>query len=84
MDLGSTQLLTETSTSTFTFNSFIFVDRNSSVGIATRYGLKGPGIKSRCGRNFSHPSRPAQGPTLPPIQLVSVLFPGSKVAGAWC
>ena len=28
--------------------------RDSSVGIATRYGLDGPGIESRWGRDFSH------------------------------
>ena len=33
------------------------VDRDSSVGIATRYGLDGPGIESRWGRDFLHPSR---------------------------
>ena len=41
--------------------------RNSSVGIATRYGLDGPGIKSQLGRDFPHPSRPAPRPTQPPI-----------------
>jgi len=29
------------------------VDRDSSVGIATRYGLDGPGIVSRWGARFS-------------------------------
>ena len=29
------------------------VGRHSSVGIATRYGLDGPGIESRCGARFS-------------------------------
>jgi hypothetical protein len=43
--------------------------RDSSVGIATRCGLDSPGIESKCGRDFPHPSRPAPGPTLPPIQL---------------
>ena len=43
------------------------VGRDSSVGIATRYGLDGPGIESRWGRDFPHPSRPALGPTHPPI-----------------
>ena len=38
--------------------------RDSSVGIATRYGLDGPGIESRWGRDFPPPSRPALGPTL--------------------
>jgi hypothetical protein len=32
-----------------------------SVGIATGYGLGGPGIESRWGRDFSHISRPALG-----------------------
>jgi hypothetical protein len=44
--------------------------RDSSVGIATRYGLDGPGIDSRWGRDFSHMSRPALGPIQPPIQWV--------------
>ena len=37
--------------------------RDSSVGIATGYGLDGPGIESRWGRDFLHLSRPALGPT---------------------
>jgi hypothetical protein len=40
----------------------------SSVGIATGYGLDGPGIKSWWGRDFSHTSRLALGPTQPPVQ----------------
>ena len=52
---------------------------DSSVGIATRYGLDGPGIESRCGRNFPYTSRPALGPTQPPMQWVTSLFPGGKV-----
>jgi len=35
----------------------------SVVGIATGYGLDGPGIKSRYGRDFPHLFRPALGPT---------------------
>ena len=34
----------------------------SSVGLATDYGLDGPGIESRWGEIF-RPSRPALGPT---------------------
>jgi len=37
----------------------------SAVRILTWYGLDGPGIKSRWGRDFSHGSRPALGPTQP-------------------
>jgi hypothetical protein len=42
----------------------------SVVGIATAYGLDGPGIESRWGRDFPHLSRPAMRPTQPPVQLV--------------
>ena len=44
--------------------------RESSVGIATRYGLDGPGIEFRWGRDFQHPSGPALGPTQPPVRWV--------------
>ena len=40
----------------------------SSVGIATGYGLDDPGIESRWRRDFPHLSRPALGPTQPPVQ----------------
>jgi len=36
---------------------------SSSVGIATGYGLDGPGIESWWGRDFPHLSRPSLGPT---------------------
>jgi hypothetical protein len=53
-------------------NYFMYLSggRDSSVGIATHYGLDGPGIESRLGRDFPHPSRPARRPTQPPIQWV--------------
>jgi hypothetical protein len=52
------------------------VGRDSSVGMATRYGLDGPGLESRRGRDFPNPSRPALGPTQHPIQLVLGLSRG--------
>ena len=41
------------------------------------------GVKSRCGRNFPLPLRPAPWPTQPPLQWMPILCPGGKVAGAW-
>jgi hypothetical protein len=37
--------------------------QNGVVGIATRYGLDGPGIESRLGRDLVHPCRPDLWPT---------------------
>ena len=42
----------------------------SVVAIATGYGLDGPGIEFRWGRDFPHLSRPALGPIQPPVQLI--------------
>ena len=42
----------------------------SLLSSATHYGLNGPGIETRWERDFPHPSRPAVGPTQPPIQWV--------------
>jgi hypothetical protein len=50
--------------------------RDSSVGIATCYGLDGTGIESRRVKDFPPPCRPAMGPTQPPIQWVPVLSRG--------
>ena len=48
----------------------------SSVGIATGYGLDGPGIESRWERDFPHLSRPALGLTQLPVQWIPSLSLG--------
>ena len=46
----------------------LVVVRDNSAGIATRYGLDGPGMEPRWWRDFPHPSTPALEPTQPPTQ----------------
>jgi len=55
------------------------VGRDTSVGIVTRYRLDDPGIESRWGRDFPHPSRPALCPV--PHNGYQV-FLGGKAADA--
>jgi hypothetical protein len=63
---------------------YIYVGRDSSVGIANGYGLVGPWIESQWGQDFLHLFRQALGPTQPVVQWVPGPFSRGKVAGAWC
>jgi len=51
--------------------------------IATDYGLDGPGSNPG-GDEIFHPSRPALGPTQPPVQWVPGLSRGQSTAGVCC
>jgi hypothetical protein len=68
------------SSDVFWYCQCCFVGRDITVGIATRYGLDGPTIESRWGRDFPHPSRPALGPIASP-KMGTGSFPGDKVPG---
>jgi hypothetical protein len=53
-----------------------------SVGIATGYGMDGPGIESQWGEIFlTRPDRPWGPPSL--MYNGHRVFPGGKAAGAW-
>jgi hypothetical protein len=55
------------------------VDRDNSVGIATRFRQDGTGIEFRWGRDFMLPSRPALGPTQVPTQWEAAGPSGAEV-----
>ena len=58
------------------------VSRDSSVGIATHYGLGGPGIESQWGKIFrTCPERLWYSPSL--LYNGYRVFPGGRVAAAW-
>ena len=50
----------------------------SSVGIVTGYGLDGPGIESRWGRDFSAPVQTGPGAQPASCTMVTESFPGVK------
>ena len=56
---------------------------DSAVGIATDYGLDGPGSNPG-GDEIFRPFRPALGPTQPPVKWVPALSRRQSAAGACC
>ena len=58
--------------------------RDSSVGIATRYGLDGPGIESRWGVTFSAPVQTGPGTHPASCTMSTASFLGGKAAGELC
>jgi hypothetical protein len=54
------------------------VDRNSAVGIATRYGLDGPGIESPLGVRFSAHVQTGPGAHPASYTMGTGSFPGAK------
>jgi hypothetical protein len=63
----------------FDFTPTIRID--SSVDVATGYGLDGLGIESRWGRDFPHLSKPALGLNQPTVQWVPGLSREQGAAG---
>jgi len=55
-----------------------YVGRDSSVGIATRYGLDGTGIESRLGARFSAPVQTGPGSQQASYTIRTGSFPGVK------
>ena len=53
------------------------------VGMSTSYGLDGPWIDSRSGRDFLHPSKKFPGPTQSTLHWVTVPFPWGNAIRAW-
>jgi len=56
--------------------------RNSSVGIATGYGLDGLGIESRWGSRYSAPVQTGPGANPASCTMGTGSFPGQRAAGA--
>ena len=61
-----------------------FLNRDSAVGIATRYELDGPGIESRWWARFSAPVKTCPGAYPVSCTMGTRSFLGVKRPGAWC
>ena len=62
----------------FTYITLNIVGRDSSVGIATGYGLDGPGIESRCEARFSALVQTVPGSHPASCTMGTGSFPGVK------
>jgi len=69
----------------YILNKYLFLTcgAGSSVGIATDYGLDGPGSNPG-GDEIFRPSRPALGRTQPAVKWVPGLSLGLSAAGTCC
>jgi hypothetical protein len=61
----------------------LFESRDSSVGIATRYGLDGPGIESWWGARFIAPVQTGPGAHPASYTMGTGVFPRGKTPGTW-
>jgi hypothetical protein len=61
--------------------STVIRGRDSSVGIATRYGLDCPGIETRWGLDFPHPSKTGRGVHPAYYTMYTGSFPGVERSG---
>ena len=64
----------------------LFGGQGSSVGTATCYDTDSSGLKPRWGQkmfSFLQQSRPALGPSHPPVKLVKSVCPSGKSAAIW-
>ena len=85
LNIRSNQLKLQHSFSIFQTRLYSFIiltrGRDSSVGIATRYGLDGPGIESRCGVRFSASVQTGPGAHPASYTVGTGSFPGVKRPG---
>ena len=72
------QILSSLSCKRFSSPLIFLCSRDSSVGIATRYGLDGPGIQSRWGARFYAPLQTGPGAHPSFFTMGTGSFPGVK------
>ena len=62
---------------------YVYGGRDGVVGIATRYGLDGPGFESRWRARFSGPIETGPEAHLASYTMGTGSFHGGRAAGAW-